>query len=211
MRVASLSTSTRFINLLPVKTFGLTATAFKLCVAHNANLHLEHTSKMTTKIYWIGEKQITKGKLGIMPRPRGNDWLEDEIKALKFNQVDKLISMLERHETHELGLLKEQQICEKHEIDFINFPVKDVSVPNSQNDFIDLTKKLFNEIQSGKSIVIHCRMGIGRSSVLASAIMIKFGIEKTGVFEVIANHRKLKVPDTDEQKDWIDKVAEKIK
>ena len=166
---------------------------------------------MTTKIYWIGEKQITKGKLGIMPRPRGNDWLEDEIKALKINQADKLISMLERHEIQELGLLKEQQICKERGIDFINFPVKDVSVPNSQNDFIELTEKLFNGIQSGKNIVIHCRMGIGRSSVLASAIMIKCGIEKTGIFEVIAKYRKLKVPDTDEQIGWSDKIAEKIK
>ena len=41
---------------------------------------------------------------GIMPRPRGNDWLEDEIKQLRLNGVNTIISLLESEEILALGL-----------------------------------------------------------------------------------------------------------
>jgi hypothetical protein len=36
---------------------------------------------MRTNIYWLDDSQ--SGRIGIMPRPRGGDWLEDEIRALR--------------------------------------------------------------------------------------------------------------------------------
>jgi protein-tyrosine phosphatase len=66
------------------------------------------------------------------------------------------------------------------------------------------------EINSGKSIVIHCRMGIGRASVIASSILLKYNF---GIDEIIANiiHiRGLKVPDTEEQLQWLKSQTQKI-
>ena len=166
---------------------------------------------MISNIYWIDDEEIGEKQIGIMARPRGNDWLEDEIKWLKIREVDYLISLLEKSEEWELGLDRESEICEEKGVNFISFPIKDVNIPKNEIEFIQLAKKMSIEIKEKKKVVIHCRMGIGRSSILAAAIMINLGINGKGIFEKIGKFRKLEVPDTDEQKKWILSIKDKLK
>ncbi len=165
---------------------------------------------MTTEIFWINEESMPEKSLGIMPRPRGKDWLEDEIKWMEIKGLNFLVSLLEFGEIEELGLTEEASLCEKYNIDFINFPIQDVSLPRSETDFLSLVETLNSKINDQQKIVIHCRMGIGRSSVLASAILIRRGVPKDLVFELISEFRTLSVPDTEEQKNWILALADKI-
>ncbi len=166
---------------------------------------------MTSEIYWINEAQIGEKRIGIMARPRGNDWLGDEIKGLKVRNVDCLVSLLEQSEIEELELNNEEKLCEKWDIQFINFPILDFNTPKNEREFLALAEELASKVEAGKRVVIHCRMGIGRSSTLAAAIMIKLGYEGAGVFEVIGKYRKLKVPDTEEQKNWILGLEKELK
>ena len=165
---------------------------------------------MFSKIYWLNEKEITENTLGIMARPRGNDWLEDEIKGLAHRGVNYIVSLLEYHEKIELGLEKEKIYCTENNIDFIRFPIEDVNTPKNENGYLKLIGELINHLNNDKRIVIHCRMGIGRSSVLAGGILIKKGIEPANVFDKISKHRNLNVPDTEEQKEWVLKLSGKI-
>lgn len=166
---------------------------------------------MITRIHWINETEIGENRIGTMARPRGNDWLEDEIKSLKLRKVDYLISLLEDYEMWELGLEEEKELCKKWKVQFINFPIEDVSTPKNEVKFIQLIDELAAQMKEGKSIVIHCRMGIGRASLFAAALMIKLGYQAKGIFEIISTYRKLKVPDTEEQKKWILDIERKLK
>lgn len=166
---------------------------------------------MISDIHWINDKKIGEKKMGTMARPRGNDWLDDEIKWLKIKEIDCLVSLLEKSEEWELGLQDEEEICKKREIEFINFPIKDVTTPKNEDEFVRLANNLAKQINQNRKVVIHCRMGIGRASVLAAAIMIILGCEGKDVFETISKYRKLKVPDTDEQKEWILSIEDKLK
>jgi len=47
---------------------------------------------MPPDIFWI--KAAGRGRLAVMPRPRGGDWLEDEILHLKRSGIGTLVSML---------------------------------------------------------------------------------------------------------------------
>jgi len=66
------------------------------------------------KIHWISG--VEPGRLGIMPRPRGGDWLEDEIQSLKRSGVEAVVSLLERQEIIELDIAEEQVLCEANGI-----------------------------------------------------------------------------------------------
>ncbi|MEM6377217.1 MAG: dual specificity protein phosphatase family protein [Bacteroidota bacterium] len=165
---------------------------------------------MISEIYWINEEKIGEKKLGTMARPRGNDWLDDEIKWLKIRKVDCLVSLLEQSEQAELGLQNEGAICKKWGIEFISFPIEDVHIPKKEEAFIKLAKELATLITNSQNVVIHCRMGIGRSSILAAAIMINLGFEAGNVFEIIKTYRNLKVPDTAEQTEWILSIETKL-
>ncbi|MBX2843815.1 MAG: hypothetical protein KTR26_18735 [Flammeovirgaceae bacterium] len=71
------------------------------------------------RIYWIPE--IKNGQLGMMARPRGNDWLEKEIKRLKLLGMDMVISLLEKQEEKELKIQEEGTFCKKYDLEFLNY------------------------------------------------------------------------------------------
>ncbi|MGB3780260.1 MAG: dual specificity protein phosphatase family protein [Tunicatimonas sp.] len=157
---------------------------------------------MYTKIYWI--KKFDNGAaVGIMPRPRGNDWLDDEIKRFEMNGIQTIVSLLEPHEHTELGLNNEDSFCRKYNINFINYPIPDRGLPENQQTVNQLIEELRNRIDQGQRLVIHCRMGIGRSSMISAAVLIKDKMKVDEIFDEISQIRGLKVPDTEDQIDWL--------
>lgn len=158
---------------------------------------------MPTNIYWIHSFE-NNARLGIMPRPRGGDWLEDEIIFFKRQKVNALVSLLEADEIKELALKSEEAYCLKHGITFLHFPIKDRSIPTNVNAFI---QKVLQRIKEGESIVIHCRMGIGRSSIIAGAVLLAVGYKADELLVHISKVRGLNVPDTEEQVNWLRKYS----
>lgn len=156
---------------------------------------------MYTKIYWLYSPE-NKAKLGIMARPRGEDWLEDEIKMLANQNINILVSLLEFHEIKELGLKEEENICKLFKIKYINYPIIDRGIPPKDKTEL-LINQLTKYITQGQNIVIHCRMGIGRSSIIAALVLLKFGFKSEKVFNYISDIRGVRVPDTDEQIKWV--------
>ena len=90
-----------------------------------------------------------------MPRPRGGDWLEDEIRSLMRSGVDVVMSLLEREEILELDLLEEQTLCLANGISFLSFPIRDRNVPSSKREASDFARSILKLLGSGKSVVIH--------------------------------------------------------
>jgi protein-tyrosine phosphatase len=153
---------------------------------------------MYTKIYWIHNFE-NGAKLGIMPRPRGDDWLEEEIIKLKKQRIGVWVSLLEQDEMNELGLRNQPALCSKHDLGYINFPIVDRQVPEKGNKVDSLIEQLYQKIQNGNSVVVHCRGGIGRSSIIAGCILLKSGFKTEQILKQITDARGLKVPDTDAQ------------
>ncbi len=153
------------------------------------------------RIYWINT--FEKGNIGMMARPRGNDWLEGEIQKLSISGVNMVVSLLEKHEEVELDIEKENELCQKQNIGYINFPIKDRGVPEDVDSFLQLISTIDQSLRNDKKIVIHCRMGIGRTSMVTAGALIKNGHEPESVFDFLSEKRTLSVPDTDEQIEWI--------
>jgi protein-tyrosine phosphatase len=160
---------------------------------------------MYTKLYWI-DKFENGGAIGIMPRLRGNDWLIDEVKRLSESGVKTVVSLLEIDEIQELGLRDEQRLCNQQQIEYINFPIKDRAIPSEQAAIDKLIKLLDDKVREGQKVMIHCRMGIGRATLIAAAVLIRRGLQTEKVIEKITKARELKVPDTDEQVLWLKRL-----
>ncbi|MGY3143769.1 protein-tyrosine phosphatase [Bradyrhizobium sp. USDA 3397] len=138
-----------------------------------------------------------------MARPRAEDWLETEVNEWKNSGVDVVVSLLEHEEISELGLQREAELCRSNGIDFISFPIPDRGLPESWHEASQIAHLLATGLRDGRSIAIHCRAGIGRSSVIAACALICSGIEAEAALELIRASRGLIVPDTDEQRDWV--------
>ena len=123
--------------------------------------------------------------------------------------LDVIVSMLDAEETQAFDLKREAEFCEANGIEFIAFPVTDRSIPNSNQALYNLTEKLKTSLLKGKNIGIHCRQSIGRAPLLAAILMTSFGIEPSEAFRQLSLVRGVEVPETVEQKEWVEKFAEK--
>jgi len=153
------------------------------------------------RIYWVDD--LESGNLGMMARPRGGDWLEEEVKRLVMFDVSLVVSLLERAEEVELELQQEAAICNQYGIRFEALPIPDRGVPNGLNSFKTLVDTVCHTLKDGQKAVVHCRMGIGRSSLFAAACMVCLGANPDGIFQLLSAKRTLEVPDTKKQVDWL--------
>jgi protein-tyrosine phosphatase len=163
---------------------------------------------MKTEYYWIDGPW--KGRLAIVPRPRGDDWLEDEIHSWHEAGLDIIVSLLTPPEIEEFDLDLEEELSQAQDIEFISLPIPDREVPTSREAVIDLAHKLEAALSSGKSVGLHCRQGVGRSSLLAACALIASGANSAEAFERISKARGRPVPDTVEQKEWVTTLAPEL-
>src|SRR5579859_4597186 len=147
---------------------------------------------MKPGIYWINNS--TAGKLGIALRPRGGDWLTNEIQNWKRAGVDVAVSMLMRDEEEELGLRAEKKLCREQGIEFHSLPVPDRGVPKAKEPALKLAARLHHELEHGRNVIIHCRQSVGRSSLLATAVLMQEGISPSVAIHDISMARKMEVP-----------------
>jgi hypothetical protein len=148
-----------------------------------------------------------KGRLAIVPRPRGGDWLEDEVRAWRDGDLDVIVSLLTAREATELGLNDEAQQAQASGLQFLQFPISDYSVPSSLEGTLAFIEKLDLALSTGKSVGIHCRQGIGRSGIIASALLVRRGVSGEEAWERVARARGRSVPDTEEQREWVSTFA----
>lgn len=163
---------------------------------------------MNTEYYWIDGPW--KGRLAIVPRPRGGDWLEDEIHSWREAGLDTIVSLLTPPEIEELDLRQEEHLAHTQNIDFISFPIPDREVPASSESTIALAHQLEAALTSGKRVGLHCRQGIGRSSLIAACVLISSGQSAAEAFEAITTARGRAVPDTVEQKEWVNSLEPEL-
>ncbi len=160
---------------------------------------------MTPEIYWISE--VTPLRLGMMARPRSGDWLSDEISGWQCAGIKIIVSLLESHEVRELGLADEKSLCVESDIDFLTFPVPDRGTPKSVSKTASLVTELVSRLRRGDSVGIHCRAGIGRSGLLSACVLLQLGMPLAEVFPALTRARKVPVPDTPAQVEWVKHFA----
>ena len=68
------------------------------------------------------------GRLSTMPRPRGDDWLDEEMAAFRDAGVDVLVCLLTSAEAAELGLAGEGAAAIDAGLEFHAFPIDDLGV-----------------------------------------------------------------------------------
>jgi protein-tyrosine phosphatase len=138
-----------------------------------------------------------------MPRPRAGEWLADEIIGWQAEGIRTVVSLLEPAEISELGLEREAELCRKHGIEFVSLPIPDRGLPASLRDATMLAKTVALQVSEGKAVAIHCRAGIGRSSLIAAAVLIYSGLTADDALRLITAARGIEVPDTEAQREWV--------
>ena len=160
---------------------------------------------MWTKIYWVDGPW--PGKLGLAARPRGGDWLEDEMAGWKRAGVNTVLSLLTPHEEHDLALEREAGDVRSQGMTFLSLPITDREVPSSEDQLTKILDKVNADLTAGKNVVVHCRQGIGRAGLVAASLLVTKGWNPEKAVERLSAVRGAPVPETLEQRRWIDHYA----
>ena len=156
---------------------------------------------MAAKIFWVTGPW--RGQLGIVPRPRGAEWLDDETRAWREAGIDVVVSLLEPDEEADLDLRGESTSSQTSGLAFRAFPIPDRGVPSSREAVAELADQIVDALRSGKTVVAHCRQSIGRSAMMIAAVLIAGGLDAETAVNAIRQSRGLDVPETQAQRQWI--------
>jgi len=145
----------------------------------------------------------TPGGLATMAHPHGFERLDEEMAGLREAGVDVLVSLQPENEQEEVGLTGEAEAAARHGIEFRHLPIPDLGVPTPE-EVAPLVDALVEHLRAGRHVAIHCFAGIGRSSVVAAATLISLGATAEDACTVISAARGFRVPETYEQRSWLD-------
>jgi hypothetical protein len=62
-------------------------------------------------------------------------------------------------------------------------------------------------LSGGKNVLVHCCQGVGRTGLLAACLLVRKGLSPGAAIDKISGARGVAVPETEEQREWIDHFA----
>ena len=113
-----------------------------------------------------------------------------------------VVSALTPVEESELDLDTEAAIVLQGGLAYVACPIDDRGLP-SLAAMDEVVALIAEHLDGGGSVAVHCRMGVGRSSLIAAAVLVAEGTSPTTAWERVAEARGMSVPDTEVQRRWL--------
>jgi len=157
------------------------------------------------ELYWV--ESPAPGRLAVSARPRGGLWLPNDMAALRAAGVDTLVSMLVPGELPQLQLQDEETHAVEAGLSFVSLPVPELSTPDT-GVIVPGLVALRESVLAGRTVVAHCREGVGRSPLCVASVLVLLGVEANEAWRRIALVRGRDVPDTAAQGRWVAALAE---
>ncbi len=160
---------------------------------------------ISSELHWVDGPW--PGKLAVATCPRGGKWLRDELANWRREGVDTVLSLLTPADQQVLDLIHEAREVEANGMAFWSFPILDHDVPHSGVQLAKVLENLDKELASGTNVALHCFAGIGRSGLVAACLLITKGLDSETAIRRVSDARGIPVPETIEQRRWIDGFA----
>lgn len=147
----------------------------------------ERTSqRVPYPVAWIPLAGVP-GKLGIAMAPGRCDrtaeavWARDlhaDLRRLRHvHQAQALVTLLTDAELDALGLAELGEAVAVHGIEHLRLAIKDGSAPTAEQEdaAMALLHALVQRLEDGRTVVVHCRAGQGRSGTVAAMVAAALG------------------------------------
>jgi len=115
------------------------------------------------------------------PHGRHGAWHRDlatDITVIKNWGAHTLISLIENHEFERLDVTGLGEAAEAHGLTWRHWPIRDGDVPDKRFDrcWATTIDTIASDLQAGRSIVLHCMGGLGRTGTVAALLLRHFGL-----------------------------------
>jgi protein-tyrosine phosphatase len=102
-----------------------------------------------------------------------------------------------------MELQQEAGLSRTHGLRFLSLPIEDRGVPNSLSEAAGVVATVNDMLARGMNVAIHCRQGIGRSGMIAAAVLTASGLSPELALNRVSEARGLTVPETEQQRAWL--------
>jgi protein-tyrosine phosphatase len=116
--------------------------------------------------------------------------------ARKLTPFSLSLSLLTVEEEQELDVGNEATQAKAHGVEFLSFPIADRQVPSSEDNLTRLLEQVDRKLSSGKSVLMHCREGIGRVGLVAACLLLTKGLNAEMALNRLAVARGVPLPET---------------
>jgi ADP-ribosyl-[dinitrogen reductase] hydrolase len=109
----------------------------------------------------------------------------DLARLRKEYATDVLVSLIEPHELELLHIPNLQEAATDAGITVERFAIRDGGVPSDTAKFATLVERTVEHLRAGRTVVIHCRGGLGRTGLLAAACLRALGVDARRAIELV--------------------------
>jgi protein-tyrosine phosphatase len=135
------------------------------------------------------------GQLGFAPAPgrwrfceegREGEAIDDDLRSLRRAcGASVLVTLLERKEMARLGLADLIERTRRSGLECEWLPIPDGAPPADLEAASRLVAWMVERLAAGRTVVVHCHGGIGRSGTIAACVLVATGAEPGRAIEVV--------------------------
>lgn len=123
--------------------------------------------------------------------------------------VNTLVSLVENDELDHLQIRRIGEECDAARIKLVRFPIRDISVPQSMDDFVAMVADAVESLAHGETVVAHCKGGLGRAGLTAACVAVAAtdaGVTANDAIALVRHARPGSI-ETEEQEEFVRKFA----
>lgn len=139
-----------------------------------------------------------EGRLGFCPAP--GRWrldvtleparlVDDDLASLRGCGASTLVVLLEEEEMVRIGLAGLRKRASAAGLEVLWFPIPDGTAPSDVEATARLVDRILERLASGRTVVVHCHGGIGRSGTIVAACLVASGVDPARALEVVRDER----------------------
>lgn len=169
-----------------------------------------HTNKQTAqsgkhsndpiRIDWI-PTELWSGKLGLTfaPGKKGRSILQQglvhsrdmqqDMQTLAQHGVSVICPLIEDFEFELLKMEHYHTEAEAANLTVLPHPIVDGNIPNKLPIFQSFVGEILQQLKARRSVVLHCRGGLGRAGLTAACLLSKAGMPPSEAIALVRKHR----------------------
>jgi protein-tyrosine phosphatase len=141
-----------------------------------------------------------EGRLGFCPAPgrwrldlelEPGSLLDEDLAALCGCGASTLVVLLEEEEMERIGVGSLFQRASRAGLEVLWYPIPDGAAPSDMDSAALLVELVLERLASGRTVVVHCHGGIGRSGTIAASCLVAAGAEAERALAAVRRARPL--------------------
>jgi ADP-ribosyl-[dinitrogen reductase] hydrolase len=120
-------------------------------------------------------------------------------------RADVLVTLLEPRELDEFGIPDLVERAREVGLEVIHFPIVDVDTPHESeaDEYMALVERIVAGLREGKTAVVHCRGGLGRTGTVAASVLVALGRAADEAIGLVRRTRSERSVETPEQEEYV--------